>query len=353
MKTVVGLFDSTSDAQRMLEDLMQMGFQADDISVVTSLSAQPKVESGSIHLDAMNLADVGKVAAAGPLRQTLKRTAGPSLALRGALERSGFPVELADRYAAGVERGGTLESLVVPDSEADRVVEAMKRRSAPEEKKTAERAGANGPAEREEDGRGGRLDTDARGKAGAVGETRAPAATSGERLAEQATRAAAASEGQRPTLLETLREGMTTSPSIDERERALETEEEWRIPVVREELRVGKRAVQRGAVRIAVQVVEKPVTEQIHLRESHVEVERRAVDRSPSAETPEGFKDQTIEVAVTREESVISKQARVVEEVIVHKHVTDRIETVRDSLRTTQVECGEVAPSEASKDRER
>src|SRR5262249_34589488 len=103
MKTVVGLFDSTSDAQGMLQELIQMGFQADDISIVTNVGAQQKVEAGEIHLDSMNLVDVGKIAAGGPLRETLKRSSGTSLALRGALERSGFPADLADRYASGVE----------------------------------------------------------------------------------------------------------------------------------------------------------------------------------------------------------------------------------------------------------
>src|SRR5262249_3604293 len=116
--------------------------------------------------------------------------------------------------------------------------------------------------------------------------------------------------------------------------RGLEADQEWRIPIVREELKVGKRAFDRGGVKIAVHVVQKPGTGPLPLRESHVEIERRTVDRPVSGDIG-GFQDKMIEVSEEGEETVVSKQARVVEEVIVHKHVTDRIETVNDSLRTT------------------
>jgi uncharacterized protein (TIGR02271 family) len=346
MKTVVGLFDSTSDAQGMLQELMQMGFQADDISVVTNVASQQKVEGGDIHLDAMNLADVGSIAAGGPLRETLKRSSGTSLALRGALERAGFPADLADRYAAGVERGGTLESLVVPDSEADRVVAAMKRRSAAEER--GERRMAE-PREEE------RLSKEA-----------ATAAATREELSARERERDLERGRDRERELERERErertmasgngsGARTETTIkgsEEKEmRGLEADQEWRIPIVREELKVGKRALERGGVRIAVHVVQKPVTEQIHLRESHVEIERRAVDRPLTSDIP-GFKDQTLEVSEEGEETVVSKQARVVEEVIVHKHVSDRIETINDSLRTTEIDFGRLREFEAARYRE-
>jgi uncharacterized protein (TIGR02271 family) len=332
MKTVVGLFDSTNDAQRMLEELMQMGFQADDISIVTNLSSQQMVEAASIHLDAMNVTDSGKIAAAGPLRDTLRHSTGSSLALRGALERSGFPPELADRYAAGVERGGTLESLVVPDSDADRVVAAMKKRS------TTPESGREGlrerMAERRED-----LKERLEEKEQRMAERRE------EREEERETRARAdglrepgPTEISRATAAGESYVARKAEPAESFGSRGLDADEEWRIPILREELRVGKRAVDRGGVRITVHVVEKPVEEQIHLRETHVEIERRAVDHPP-ADMP-GFRDETIEVAEIGEESVVSKQARVVEEVIVHKHVTDRVETVQESVRETRVDYG-------------
>jgi stress response protein YsnF len=50
-------------------------------------------------------------------------------------------------------------------------------------------------------------------------------------------------------------------------------ERERAIPVVEEELQVGKRAVNRGGVRVFSRVVEKPVEEHVQLREENVTVE--------------------------------------------------------------------------------
>jgi hypothetical protein len=50
-----------------------------------------------------------------------------------------------------------------------------------------------------------------------------------------------------------------------------------------EQLRVGKRLAQNGRVRVRSYVVETPVEEQVTLRDEHVSVERRKVDRAPTA----------------------------------------------------------------------
>ena len=51
------------------------------------------------------------------------------------------------------------------------------------------------------------------------------------------------------------------------------------IPVVEEELEVGKRQVDLGAVRVVSRMVETPVNESVTLREEHANIERRPVDR--------------------------------------------------------------------------
>ena len=50
------------------------------------------------------------------------------------------------------------------------------------------------------------------------------------------------------------------------------------------------------------------------------------------------FHEGTIEVTETSEVPVISKEARVVEEVVVGKTATDRTETARDTVRRTNVD---------------
>jgi uncharacterized protein (TIGR02271 family) len=113
------------------------------------------------------------------------------------------------------------------------------------------------------------------------------------------------------------------------------------VPVVEEQLQVGKRAVQAGGVRVHTRVIEKPVQEQVQLREEHVQVERRPVDRPlTSADRP--FQERVIEATETVEQPVVAKQARVVEEVNVRKDVNQRTETVRDTVRRTDVQVEQI-----------
>lgn len=109
------------------------------------------------------------------------------------------------------------------------------------------------------------------------------------------------------------------------------------IPVVREEVQVGKRQVLRGGVRVYSRVVEKPVEENVKLREERVSVERRPVDRAATAADLSAGQETVIEEQEFAEEPVIAKQARVVEEVRVEKDVSERTATVRDTVRHTEV----------------
>ena len=110
------------------------------------------------------------------------------------------------------------------------------------------------------------------------------------------------------------------------------------IPVVEEQLKVGKRVVERGGVRVFSRVVETPVNESVSLREEHVSVERRPVDQPLGAADAAAFKEQTIEMRETAEEAVVQKSARVVEEVVVGKEVTQRQEQINDTVRHTEVD---------------
>jgi uncharacterized protein (TIGR02271 family) len=104
-----------------------------------------------------------------------------------------------------------------------------------------------------------------------------------------------------------------------------------------EQLRVGKREVGRGTVRVRSYVVERPVEEQVNLRQERVEIERRPVDR-PVEPGDAVFREKVIEASERGEEAVVSKQARVVEEVGIRKDVETRTETVRDTVRQQEVE---------------
>ncbi|QYE33033.1 DUF2382 domain-containing protein (plasmid) [Polymorphobacter sp. PAMC 29334] len=119
------------------------------------------------------------------------------------------------------------------------------------------------------------------------------------------------------------------------------------IPVVEETLRVGKREVERGGVRVRSYIVETPVSEQVTLRDEHVSVERRPV--SGGAVPADAFRERTIEMTETDEEAVVAKDARVVEEVVVRKTAEDRTETISDTVRRTEVEVDNVAGTDTTR----
>jgi len=109
------------------------------------------------------------------------------------------------------------------------------------------------------------------------------------------------------------------------------------IPVVKEDVQIGKRQVLRGGIRVYSRVVDEPVEETVHLREEHARVERRPVNRAATDADLASGKQQVIEVQEFAEEPVVGKQARVVEEVRVGKDVSERTETVRENARHTEV----------------
>ena len=113
------------------------------------------------------------------------------------------------------------------------------------------------------------------------------------------------------------------------------------IPVVEEKLNVGKQQVETGGARIRSRIVEKPVEANVRLREEHVVVNRRPVDREISDADLKSFRPGEMEITEHAEVPVVGKQARVVEEVEVGKNVTEHNETVRDTVRSTDVDVKE------------
>src|SRR5580698_9760413 len=307
MRTVIGLFGNAGEARRAIDELQGLGYAPEKISLVTNVASQEALRpsKSSLAFESLELKDVGKIVTGGPLREVLARQPGLVGGLGPALQLFGLTPELAEHYASGVRHGETLESLTVDDKDSDRVLAVMRRRTlcpapdpeeteAPlEEPRRAAGAGAIGAA-----------------GAGGIGGARTDAsegtkaATPSEPL-DAGTRAAAPKEKKTNGHFE-----------LDDRE------EERVIPIVREEIRVGRRTVERGGVRVSTRIVERPVSEQVHLRETHVDIERRAVDR-PIRGDEKAFADVAIEMVEMADEPVVSKQSRVVEEVVVRRHVED------------------------------
>jgi len=203
-----------------------------------------------------------------------------------ALKELFIPDEDRHTYAEGIRRGGTLLSVRVDEAQVDRVTDILDRTGAVDiDTRKAEWQSAGWSDYR----------ADAGMRSGAVG--------------------ADISTGR----------GVTAG-------------EEASIPIVEEQLAVGKREVNRGTVRVRSYVVETPVREQVTLRDENVTVERRAVDRAADEGAAPLFQEKVIEVAETDEEAVVAKTARVREEVVVRKDVDRRTETIEDNVRHTEVE---------------
>jgi stress response protein YsnF len=109
------------------------------------------------------------------------------------------------------------------------------------------------------------------------------------------------------------------------------------IPVVKEELAVGKRASERR-YRIRAYVVETPVEREVALRDERVVVERRPVSAERGIGTAHTPQEREYEVIERHEEPVVEKRAREVEEVAVRKEANERTEIVRDNVRETKVD---------------
>jgi len=227
-KTIIGLFDSRTEAEKVVQELVGSGINRQDVSIVaTDSQAQQDLDLS-------------------PYR-TL-----------------GIPDLEARSYAEAVRRGATLLCIRTEEQLVDRATDILERHGA--------------------------IDID-------------------QRAAQWS--AAACTD---------LKEG------------------EVRLPVVEEELQVGKRQVRRGGVRVVRYVTETPVEEKVQLREEHIKVDRHPVNRPASEVDLASLRDSTLEVTETAEEAVVSKQARVVEEVVIGKEVAERTETVRDTVRRTEVE---------------
>jgi uncharacterized protein (TIGR02271 family) len=346
-KTVVGLYDDFNDARKTVQDLVDSGFRRDDISLVASNATgefdqydrdgkhrtehdrgDVSTEEGAgigagigaaigglggllMGLGVLAIPGVGPALAAGPIASLLVGAGigGVTGGVAGALANMGVPEEEAGYYAEGVRRGGTLVTVATADDRADDVAAIMSRHNP--------------------------VDIDER-----AGRWREEGWTGYDRNAKPYTAEQVRTEREKYHTADT---GHTARPKQTTRTER----DEAKLPVVEEELQVGKRQVQRGGARVHTHVTERPVEENVRLREEHVDVERRPVDRPVSEADRGAFRDETFEVTETAEEAVVGKRARVIEEVVVSKDVGERTEKVSDTVRRTDVDVERVGKEQA------
>lgn len=269
---------------------------------------------------------VDDLVAAGIAHAQITQTAGTSSETAAPAEDKGFWESLKDlfipeddryTYAEGLRRGGYLVSVKTSDAEYDRVIDIL------------DREGSIDLDERETQWR-------ADGWTGYAGEGLAASAASGSSSAPAAPLSTGGSEKEaRVTAFE---KRVGTLPADKASQTAdLTAGRDETLQTVEERLNVGKRDVNHGRVRLRSYVVETPVSEQVNLRDETVFVDRHAVDR-PVAATDALFQDRVIEMEEHREEAVVAKEARVTGEVSLRKTSEERVQTVSDAVRRTEVE---------------
>lgn len=149
--------------------------------------------------------------------------------------------------------------------------------------------------------------------------------------------------GTGPNLEPGLDRDQDLSDNID-----LDHDGEGTISVIKEDLEVGKREVETGGARVRSRIVERPVEENVRLRKERVYVTRKPVDREITAAEAADFRDETIEMTEHAEKAVVEKTAHVVEEISINKDVDVEEETIRETVRETEIEIDE---SESQKDK--
>jgi uncharacterized protein (TIGR02271 family) len=338
-KTIVGLFDDVNEAHTAVQELVDAGVDHNTISIVandakgeykqyqagdtaedTSAAAKGAgagaLSGGAlggvlgllVGVGALAIPGIGPVLAAGPLVAALGAAGASTLVgagvgaaaggLIGGLVGLGIPEEDANMYAEGVRRGGTLVTAKVADNLAEQATAIMQRDGTVD-------LDTEGATWRQSGWKG--FDPNAKPyNANEIEALRSPRVAATEARAEK------------------------QSSSLKQGEQAL--------PVIEEELQVGKRQVQRGGVRVHTSIEETPVEEQVTLHSETINVERRSVDRPVSDADMSALKEQSFELTETDEEAVVSKQAHVVEEVVVSNQGRDRTETVRDTVRRQDVQ---------------
>lgn len=281
-RVITAFFDSRQDANEAIERLTRLGIDRTNIKIVEgssqgvkSTSAQQNSRGGESHGFWESLADLF------------------------------LPDEDRYTYAEGLSRGGYLVTVTATDAQYERTLDILDDEGTvnmDERAQSWRKEGWSGYDER----------FSGYGQTGAG--TGSATATGAAASTRSGIASGAASSQQRT--------GQTDSESI---------------PIVEEQLQVGKREVNHGRVRVRSYVVEKPVQEQVTLRDENVSVERRPVNR-PLTGADDPFWERTIEAQGKREEAVVNKQARVTEEIELKRDVKQRTETVSDKVRETKVD---------------
>ena len=313
--TLIAVFDNRGDAQQALDDLVASGFSRD---VARLSEGDPSGQSGlQATSNRSEASAAGATQGSGSIGASIKNFFSDIFGTDRSVD--------AQMYSEAVTRGHYVLTLTA-DSE-------------PEVERAADIVERYGPVDIDEHAQqwsGGAMAGQDSARMGAMQQSQGMSQQSSQQSSQsvqQGSRQGVDLQGS----------NLQGTQYQDSQQRAADT---TAIPVIQEELKVGKREVQRGGVRIYQRVLETPVNETIGLREEHVNVERHAVDRPLGPDDVNAFQETTIELREAAEEAVVEKTARVVEEVVVGKEVSQRQQNISDTVRRTEVEVEQLTPDD-------
>ena len=120
--------------------------------------------------------------------------------------------------------------------------------------------------------------------------------------------------------------------------RQAKTGDDIEVALSEEQVKVGKRTVAAGSVRLRKVIRTEIVNQPVEVRREEVVVERVSADQVRAGAATSDFQDETIEVPLTREEVVVSKEAHVTGAVRVNKTSTAETQNVSETVRKEDVE---------------
>ena len=385
-RAVTAMFDSRSDAEDAVDALIEAGFSRSDVRLVPGHEKDADTGDSLTGSTGSGSSTMGS--------STSGYTSGSDTSYRGHEEGRGFWESLSDfffpdedrySYAEGLRRGGYLVTVNTTESNHDQAVDILDDEGTidlderEDEWRTQGWGGYSGSSDTgagsmgststttpgvgytgvgTSGSSGSAMDTSSAGStrlgsgtgtgmgspnAGTIGSDDTGAAESSggygrSSIPDAGEGAGTTGLGSSSGLGSTQRDRSGMDKSGDwATSRGADRESEEVIPLAEERLNVGKREVGGGRVRVRSYVVERPVEEQVSLRREHVDVQRRPVDRAMGA-GEDAFRERTVEMNERSEQPVVSKDARIREEVSLRKNVDTQNQTISDTVRRTEVE---------------
>ncbi len=155
------------------------------------------------------------------------------------------------------------------------------------------------------------------------------------------------------TLPFALSEFLTSSIASEHQARVLsqvEADQGVVVPIIEEELTVGKRVVETGGVRINKTVQVRQETVDLPLIEDHAEVERVTVNRMVDAAPEVRHDGETLIVPILEEVLVVEKRLMLREELHIRLRRDQVHKPQQVTLRREEVEIERFAPGESTED---